>query len=314
MTSMGVVATVTPNLSGSRRDRFRLGESLAGYGLILPAGILYGAFQLFPIVFAFVLSFFDWDGLNLAQAKFIGFGNYTELFSDPLFWQSVVHNLFVAVAVFVIQCFGSFLLAAIITAGIKGGRFFQLVFFAPMVISTIAIGMLAIFIFSPTQGLLNGLLKAVGLGALQQPWLGSTTWALPTVIATMIIQGFGLSVLMFISGLGQVNGEMLEAAEIDGASQAAILWRIVFPVIRPVASVVFLLGIVSAFRLFDQVYVMTSGGPYHASDTIVTYLYSVAFSGNRVGYGNAVGMVLFVILLIIAVVQLRLTRGGAAND
>lgn len=308
------IATVTAPEVNIRERKATRAENLAGYGLILPAGLFYLAFQLLPILFAFVLSLFDWNGLNLSQAKFIGLNNYTEMFSDGLLWRAVWHNVLIAAAIVVVQCGGSFLLAAIIQAGIRGGRFFQLVFFAPMVISTIATGMLAIFIFSPSQGLLNTLLHDVGLGSLQQAWLGSSTWALPTVIVVTMLQGFGLSVLMFISALGQVNNDLLEAAELDGANQRVILWGIIFPIIRPVASVVFLLGLVSAFRLFDQVYILTSGGPYHASDTIVTYLYSAAFSGNRVGYGNAVGVLLFFILLLVALLQLRLTRSGAAND
>jgi ABC-type sugar transport system permease subunit len=288
----------------------RRGQASTAYAMIVPAGLFYVAFQLLPIIFAFTLSFFSWDGVNLGQAKFTGLANYRQLLTDPLLWHSVWHNVLVAVAILIVQCGGSFLIAAIIQAGIKGGRFFRLVFFAPMVISSVATGMLAIFIYSPTQGLLNTLLGAVGLHSWEQPWLGSSTWALPTVTATYVLQSFGLSVLLFISALSQVNNDLLEAAEIDGASQAAILWRVVFPVIRPVASVVFLLGLVQAFRLFDQVYVMTSGGPYHASDTIVTYLYSVAFSGNEIGYGNAIGVLLFVILLVVALIQLRLTRAG----
>jgi ABC-type sugar transport system permease subunit len=297
---------------GSSGRRMRRGRSQAAtaYAMIVPAGLFYVAFQLLPIIFAFTLSFFNWDGVNLGQAKFTGLANYRQMLHDSLLWESAWHNVLVAAAVLVVQCFGSFLIAAIIQAGIKGGRFFRLIFFAPVVISAVATGMLAIFIYSPSQGLLNTLLGAVHLGSLEQPWLGSSTWALPTVTATYILQSFGLSVLLFISALSQVNNELLEAAEIDGASQGAILWRVVFPVIRPVASVVFLLGIVQAFRLFDQVYVMTSGGPYHASDTIVTYLYSVAFSGNEVGYGNAIGVLLFVILLVVALVQLRVTRAG----
>ena len=296
--------------SGGRRMRRGRSQAATAYAMIVPAGIFYVAFQLLPIIFAFTLSFFNWDGVNLGQAKFTGLANYRQILHDSLLWESVWHNVLVAAAILVIQCFGSFLIAAIIQAGIKGGRFFRLIFFAPMVISSVATGMLAIFIYSPSQGLLNTLLGAVHLQSLEQPWLGSSTWALPTVSATYILQSFGLSVLLFISALSQVNNELLEAAEIDGASQGAILWRVVFPVIRPVASVVFLLGIVQAFRLFDQVYVMTSGGPYHASDTIVTYLYSVAFSGDEVGYGNAIGVLLFVILLVVALVQLRLTRAG----
>lgn len=291
----------------------RRGTNLTAYGLLLPAGLFYLAFQLLPIGFAFALSAFHWDGVNLAQAEFAGLDNYRELFGDDLLWKAVWHNLFVAAAILVVQCGGSFLLAAVIQAGIKGGRFFRLVFFAPLVVSSVATGMLAIFVFSPSQGLVNNLLAAVGLESWQQPWLGSDIWALPTVTATYILQNFGLSVVLFISALGQVNNELLESAELDGASQGALLWRVVLPVIRPVASVVFLLGLVSAFKLFDTVYVMTAGGPYHASDTMVTYLYAVSFGGNDIGYGNAIGVLLFAILLVLALVQLRLTRAGEGD-
>jgi raffinose/stachyose/melibiose transport system permease protein len=296
--------------SAARRRR----DSATAYGLILPAGLCYAAFQLLPILFAFALSLYAWDGINLSQAKFIGLINYRTMLHDDVLWKSVWHNLFVAVVVFVLMCGGSFVIAAVIQAGIRGGRFFRLVFFAPVVVSSIAVGMLAIFIFSPSQGLLNSSLSAVGLESLQRPWLGSSTWALPTVTATYMLQNFGLSVLLFVSALGQVNSDLLEAAELDGASQGAILWRVVFPVIRPVASTVFLLGLVAAFKLFDTVYVMTSGGPFHASDTLVTYLYSTSFGGNDIGYGNAIGVLLFAILLVLALVQLRLTRAGEAND
>ena len=248
----GPVGRPGPGPARGRRRR-RWWDALAGYGLILPAGVFYVAFQLLPIVFAFALSFFDWNGINLSQARFIGLDNYAELLGDASLWRATQHNVVAAVVIVIVQCLGSFLIAAIITAGIKGRRFFQFVFFAPMVVSTVAVGMLAIFVFSPSQGLLNALLDAVGLGAWAQPWLGSATWALPTVIVVTMLQNFGLSVLMFISALGQVNPEMLEAAEIDGAGQATILWRVVFPMIRPVASVVILLGFVTAFRLFDQV-------------------------------------------------------------
>jgi ABC-type sugar transport system permease subunit len=298
--------------TGRPRSRRQSGAATA-YALILPAGVCYFAFQLLPIIFAFTLSFFHWDGVNLGQARFAGLANYRQLGGDHLLWQSVWHNLLVAAAILVVQCGGSFILAAVIQAGIRGGRFFRLVFFAPMVISSVATGMIAIFIFSPSQGLLNGLLGAAHLDSWQQPWLGSGTWALPTVTLTYIVQNFGLSVLLFISALTQVNNDLLEAAELDGASQGGILWRVVFPAVRPIASVVFLLGLVSSFKLFDTVYVMTAGGPYHASDTIVTYLYSVSFSGNDIGYGNAIGVLLFAILLVLALVQLRLTRAGEGD-
>ncbi|QJU55242.1 sugar ABC transporter permease [Herbiconiux sp. KACC 21604] len=278
------------------------------YGLIAPAGILYALFQLVPILGAFVLSFTSWNGINLSRIEFTGLDNYVRLMQDELFWRAVLHNLIVALLVFVFMTVGSFLIAAIIHAGIRGGAFFRIVFFAPVVISSVAIAMLAIFFFSPSQGLINEALRGLGLGVLAQPWLGSAEWALPAVSATYILQNFGFSVILFLSALTQVNDEMCEAAEVDGASQGRILWGIVLPTIRPIASVVVLLGFINSFRLFDTVYVMTGGGPFHASDTIVTYLYGTAFGGNQVGYANAIGVALFLILCVIAVVQLRLTR------
>ena len=278
------------------------------YALIAPAGILYTLFQLVPIVGAFVLSFTSWNGINLGRITFTGFDNYVRLVQDEQFWQSALHNVVFAALVFVFMTFGSFLIAAIIHAGIRGGAFFRIVFFAPVVISSVAVAMLAIFFFSPSQGLINEILRTIGLGGLAQPWLGSNEWALPSVAATYILQNFGFSMILFLSALSQVNDEMCEAAEVDGASQGRILWGIVLPSIRPIASVVVLLGFINSFRLFDTVYVMTGGGPFHASDTIVTYLYRTAFGGNQVGYASAIGVALFVILGVIAVVQLRLTR------
>ena len=301
-----------PAVPGNDHERLarraRRANALAAYGLLAPAAFFYLAFQLLPIVIAFALSFFDWNGISLARARFTGLANYRRMLGDHLLRESVVHNLLVALALVVVLCGGSFLLAAVIRAGIKGGAFFRVVFVAPLVISSVAVGMLAIFVFSPSQGLLDSALGAVHLSSWEQPWLGSSTWALPTVAVTYMLQTFGFSLLLFISGLGQVSPDVLEAAEIDGASQGAILWRVVLPIIKPVTSVVVLLAVVSAFRLFDTVFVMTAGGPYHASDTMVTYLYSVSFLGNQVGYGNAIGVLLFAVLVVIAVLLLRLTR------
>ena len=292
---------------GSTRARR---DAMTAYALIVPAALFYAAFQFFPIVGAFALSLFDWNGINLSQARFIGLSNFSELLQDPVFWSSLQHNVVVAMAVLLFQCLGAFVVAAVIHAGIRGGRIFRVLFFAPVVMSSVAVAMLAIFVFSPSIGLLNTFLNAAGLTALAQDWLGSSTWALPSVIVTFNWQAFGFSMLLLLSGLQQVPVEVCEAALIDGASQRSVLWQVVLPIMRPVASVVVLLGVISAFRVFDTVYVLTTGGPYHASDVLVTYLYNEAFNGNRVGYGDAVGVTLFLIVFAFALVQLRLTRAG----
>jgi raffinose/stachyose/melibiose transport system permease protein len=275
--------------------------------------IFYAAFQFFPIIGAFLLSLYSWDGINFRQATFVGLDNFSQLVQDPFFWSSLRNNVYVALAVLAFQCVGAFLIAGMIHAGIRGARVFRVIFFAPVVVSSVAVAMLAIFLFSPSVGLINTFLRAVGLQALAQPWLGSPTWALPSVIVTYILQSFGFSMILFLSAMQQVPPEICEAALIDGASQRSVLWQVVLPIIRPVASVVVLLAVISAFRIFDTVYILTSGGPFHASDVMVTYLFDQAFNGNMVGYGDAVGVVLFLIIFTLALVQLRVTRAGESS-
>jgi raffinose/stachyose/melibiose transport system permease protein len=311
----------TPSLKDGRtQTRVRNGrlvkhhrEMLAAYGFLLPATLFYLGFQFLPIIGAFLLSLFQWNGINISDAAFVGLRNFIAAFQDPVFWSSLRNNIMVGVAVVILQCGSAFLLAAVIHAGITGAHIFRVVFFAPVVISSVALGMLAIFLFSPSIGLINDFLRSINLPGLAQPWLGSSFFALPSVIVTFIWQNIGFSLLLFLSALKQVPSEICEAALVDGASQRTILWSIILPVIRPVASVIVLLAVISAFRLFDTVYILTSGGPYHASDVLVTYLYESAFAGNQVGYGNAIGVILFIIIFVFALLQLHFTRAGESS-
>lgn len=296
-------------VSSSRRRQ----DMVTAYALLLPAAVFYVGFQVLPIIGAFLLSLTSWTGINIGTAHFVGLENFATLFRDPLFWSSLRNNIVVAIVVVIVQCGGSFLLASVIHAKIRGARVFRVLFFTPVVISSIAIAMLAIFFFSPSIGLIDVFFTNIGLPSLAQPWLGSPSLALPSVIVTYVWQNMGFSMLLFLSALQQVPPEVCEAAIVDGATQKTVLWRIVLPIIRPIASVVVLLGVISAFRLFDTVYLMTGGGPYHASDVLVTYLYVVAFNGNDVGYGSAIGVVLFIIIFVFAIVQLRLTRAGESS-
>jgi raffinose/stachyose/melibiose transport system permease protein len=305
-----------PKLSGLRallpRPQ-RRGSSLA-YALLIPAGVFYFLFQLLPIVLAFILSAFSWNGISLSQLQFVGFENYRTLFHDPIFAKALVNNIIIVAAVLVFQALGGFCLAVAIYSGIPGGRFFRKMLFVPVAMAPVSVGVIGIFVFSPNFGILDAGLKDVGLGGLAQPWLGSNTFALPAVIATYIFENIGLTVLLFLAALQQVNPEMLEAARIDGAPPKTLLWKVLAPNIRPVAGVVILLAVVSAFRLFDVAYVLTDGGPYYASSTIVLYLYDLGFTQNQVGYADSVGVVLFLIIVIFAAVQLRIMHAGSRAE
>jgi multiple sugar transport system permease protein len=282
-----------------------------GYLLLAPAGAFYFLFQLLPIILAAMLSFFTWNGISLSQLRFAGLSNYAQLAHDPVFIKSLVNTLIIVAVVLVIQGLGGFVLAVGIYAHIPGATFFRRMMFVPVVISPVAVALVGIFVFSPNFGLLDATLRNVGLASLQVPWLGSERFALPAVIVTYIFQNVGLTVLLFLAALQQVEVTLLDAARVDGASPKQMIWDVIVPVIRPVAGIVILLALVSAFRLFDVSYVLTDGGPYYASSTLVLYLYDVGFTQSQVGYADAIGVVLFVIILVVAAVQLRLMRAGS---
>ena len=281
------------------------------YMLLAPAGVFYFLFQLLPILLAFALSFFNWNGISLSQLKFVGFSNFATLAQDPIFVKSLVNNLVIVAVVLVVQGVGGFFLAVGIFAGIPGAKFFRRLTFIPVVVPGVAVALVGIFVFSPQFGLLDAGLHDVGLSQLEAPWLGSSTFALPAVIVTYIFQNIGLTVLLFLAALQQVDSTLLDAARVDGASPKTVVWDVIVPIIRPVAGIVILLALVSAFRLFDVAYVLTDGGPYYASSTMVLYLYDVGFTQSQVGYADAIGVVIFLIIMVFAAVQLRLMRAGS---
>ncbi|MHB1778056.1 MAG: carbohydrate ABC transporter permease [Acidimicrobiales bacterium] len=295
----------------------RIGKNRANgfaFWLLAPAALFYLLFQLLPILIAFLLSLFSWNGISLGQLQFMGLQNYVNLFHDPIFAKTLINNLVVVGAVLIFQVGGGFFLAVAIYAGIPGGRFYRRLLFVPIAMAPVAIGVIGIFVFSPDFGILDAGLKSIGLSNLAQPWLGSNSFALPAVIATYIFQNIGLTILLFLAALQQVNPSILEAARVDGARPKTVLWNILAPNIRAVSGVVVLLAIVSAFRLFDVAYVLTDGGPYYASSTLVLYLYDLGFTQNQVGYADAVGVVLFLIIIVFAAIQLRIMRAGSKSE
>ena len=294
-------------LNGAPRSR----RSGFGYALLAPAATFYFLFQLLPILLAFVLSLFAWNGISFSQLKFVGFGNFSTLAHDSLFAKTLINNLIVVAVVLVVQGLGGFFLAIGIFSGIPGAKLFRRMTFIPVVVPGVAVALVGIFVFSPQFGLLDAGLHNVGLSSLEVPWLGSPTFALPAVIVTYIFQNIGLTILLFLAALQQVDESLLDAARVDGASPKTVIWDIIVPTIRPVAGIVILLAIVSAFRLFDVAYVLTDGGPYYASSTMVLYLYDVGFEQSQVGYADAIGVVIFLIIMVFAAAQLRLMRAGA---
>jgi len=278
--------------------------------LLAPSFIFYTLFSTVPMVMAIGIGFTDWNGISAQTIKWIGLGNYIELYSDNFFWISLKNNLVIVGGSVLVQMTLALLLAVILDSGLKGAEIFRTVFFIPTVLSFIVVGLLFSLILSPTVGIVNPLLFKLGLGSWQHQWLGDKQTALYTVMIANIWKEFGFSVFLFLAGLQTIPKELYEAARVDGAGPWRNLFSITFPLLKEVTIVVVILAVNQAFLIFDLIYVMTSGGPYHATEVLATYMYSRAFTSGRMGYGTAIAQVLFVIVFVVTLIQLRVTRAG----
>ncbi len=265
------------------------------------------------MLMAIGIGFTDWNGISAHTLKWIGFGNYIELFSDPFFWTALRNNFVIVGGSVLIQCTLALLLAVILDSGLRGAEIFRTVFFMPTVLSFIVVGLLFSLLLSPTVGIVNPLLSKLGLSAWQHQWLGDKQTALYTVMIVNIWKEFGFSIFLFLAGLQSISKELYEAAWVDGAGPWRNLWFITLPLLKEVTIVVVILAVNQAFLVFDLIYVMTSGGPYHASEVLATYMYSRAFTSGRMGYGTAIAEVLFAIVFVVTLIQLRVTRAGTVR-
>jgi ABC-type sugar transport system permease subunit len=281
--------------------------------LLAPSFIFYSLFSTLPMIMAIGIGFTDWNGISAHTLKWIGLGNYVELFSDNFFWISLRNNIVIVGGSVLVQCTLALLLAVILDSGLRGAEIFRTVFFMPTVLSFIVVGLLFSLLLSPTVGIVNPLLVKLGLASWQHQWLGDKQTALYTVMIVNIWKEFGFSIFLFLAGLQTIPKELYEAAWVDGAGPWRNLWSITIPLLKEVTIVVVILAVNQAFLVFDLIYVMTSGGPYHASEVLATYMYSRAFTSGRMGYGTAIAEVLFVIVFIVTLIQLRVTRAGTTQ-
>ncbi|OEO32884.1 hypothetical protein VW23_009305 [Devosia insulae DS-56] len=293
----------------------RSGRSKFYIWLLLPAFFFYTVFWMLPAVVAFLSSFTQWNGVSLASIRWVGLANYAELFNDRWFWNALRNNLvFVAVVVSSIVILGM-TYALILNSKPRGHSVFSTIFFIPIVLSSVVIGLLFTQMLSPTVGLVGPALSAIGMPeAANHQWLGSRDTALPMIMVVYIWRELGFAILLLIAGLQTIPKDYLEAARIDGATPWDITRYVTLPLMRPILTVVIVLATTNAFLLFDLVIVMTNGGPFHASEVLSVFMYSEAFLKGNPGYGTAIAMLLFVIILCVSGLQLALSgRGQKAN-
>jgi multiple sugar transport system permease protein len=275
-------------------------EHLAGWAFVAPAVILIGLFGIAPIIWSGVISFQANDLTSPPHG--VGFANYKALAKDPAFRTSIKHTVIYTALFVPISVAGAMAIAVALNRRIRGIRFYRLAVFIPVVTSTVATGIVFLWLLDPTFGLVNWILHAVGLP--QQKFLQDPNQALYCIVAMTVWSWLGFDVIIYLAALQGIPKDLLEAAEIDGASKWNSFRTIVVPLLGPATLFLTVWSTINALQLFDEIYVTTRGGPLSSTTVIVYYLYQQAFQFFNGGYGAAIAYVLFAGILVITVVQL----------
>lgn len=285
--------------SGLRRE-----ETISGYLFLLPNFLIFTAFTIFPILFAFYITFTDWDLGH--PPRFSGLENYTYMVEDHLFWKAVGNSFYYTFGAVPIGIFIALCLAMLMNRQIPGRIVFRTIYFLPQVTLVVASALIWKWIYHPDLGLINYMLRQIGIQGPQ--WLYSTTWSMPAVIIVCNWMGIAPSALILLAGLQGIPEELLEAAEIDGANSLQRIWNVTLPMLSPALFFVMVISLIGAMQTFAQFYIMTGGGPAFATTPLVLYIYRIAFSWYRMGYASTVAMMLFLIILAFTLLQWKVAR------
>lgn len=276
---------------------------------LAPAILILVGFVYVPLVQNFGFAASEWDIYSGSQ-EFVGARNFELLLDDPVFWRSLGNNLLYALVSIVFQVGGALVVAALIES-VRNRRVrnsLRVVYFIPSAISITVSGLLFYFIYEPNIGMLNSFLDAIGLPALAQPWLGQESTAMMSIIAMSQWQGFGYSALLFTVAIQRIPSELYEAAQIDGIGAVRRFFMITVPLVREMTGLMMIVTISGAFQVFNEVMVMTTGGPNNSTQVLGTWLYRNGFVRNDFGYAAAIAVVIFVLSLAIGLLQLWYTR------
>lgn len=270
--------------------------------MIMPAVILFTVFYLAPIFISVYYSFTDFSGIG--AAKFIGFKNYQVLLNDKFFFIALKNTFIILIGITITILPLSFIVALLLEKPFRGSGVVQSMIFAPNVIAPILVGLIWLFILDPKMGMINAILRSIGLSDYQQQWIGGKTLTPYSVAFVYLWQVLGFYTTINMAGLRSIPADIYEAAEIDGANYFQRIRKITIPMMKNAIVINTILIITGGFKIFETVKQLTNGGPNHMSDVLVTYMYDTTFTSSRYGYGMAVATVSFVLCLIFSIIYL----------
>ena len=285
----------------------KYGIDRTALAFIAPALILYVLFIIVPTVSSVYYSFTSWDGIS-PDVKFIGLANYKEIFTSARFGNALKNTIILTIFISVLE--NAFALAlAVLVDNIRWGKnFFRSAFYIPVLISGIVSGFIWKIMYNYNFGAINSILTQIGLGDFRQDWLGNTSLTLIMIGVVLVWKGAGYYMIIYLASLQSVSTDVIEAAEIDGASPWQRFRMITIPLISGAFTINFTLSLINGLKVFDQINVMTDGGPGFTSETLVYLLYKVGFTEGRQGFGTAVGIMLLFIIIILNTIQQKFLR------
>jgi raffinose/stachyose/melibiose transport system permease protein len=279
---------------------------LNGLPWILPAFIFVAGLIYYSVGYTVYISTLDWDGLS-PQAQAVGLGNYTDMLADPVFWSSLRHTAVFWVVTFAVQTTLGFTLAAIMHSRVKFATLHKVIIFIPTVLAPAT--MAPVFrLFFAEDGMVNDILRGVGLGGLAHAWLADASTALPVIMMITIWQWTGLWFILYYAAMSQIEPELLEAARLDRAGNIRTLWYIVWPGCRGTTVSLAMLSFIGALKTFDVPYLVTTGGPYHSTEFLGTYIYRMGIRQAHIGYAASISIVLLILAIAGAILIGRANR------
>ena len=277
---------------------------LIPYIFIAPNVVVFAVFMFVPILLAFYISLNEWTLIGFPT--FVGFGNYLDMLEDSEFLRAFYNTGVYTLGTVPTSIALGLVVALGLNRKLPGRTLLRSIFFVPVIISLVAVALIAAWIFNDNYGIINAALSAVGIGDV--PWLSSARWAMISLIIATLWIRLGFNMVIYLAALQSIPTELYDAARVDGASGWRRFRHITWPLLGPTTFLLVIINIIYSLHVFDLIYVMTGGGPGFSTTVLVQYIYQMAFTEGQMGYASAIGVVLYLLLLIFTVFQWRVTR------